>query len=192
MREVYQKVLKEIYPFSWQNKWLIARSKFTPTSEKISKKGYQGNAYEQIFRPSKIWKYFMLLMCIFLCGAIGWLYFFQENLRNNPIGLLLVIPLILAIWLVWYVFKDPSVNYILRISRMGIQLNETLYTWERIDETVTLFVHHGKSSTHYLIIILKDGQFFRVNISSVGMLWGTATTVSTAVEHFKRAALQRA
>lgn len=191
MQHVYEKVLKELYPYSWQRKWAQKRGTFTPTSEKVSRNGYQGDVDEQILRPSMVLKYFMVLMVVIACVAIVSLYFLESKIRTNPLSLLLIIPLITMAWVIWYVFTHPSLNYILRISRTGMQLNDTLYTWDRIEDTFTLFVPQGKSATYYLIVILKDGQFFKVNISSLGLLWGGVTKVSTAVEHFKRMAVQR-
>jgi hypothetical protein len=187
VNNMHQLVLSEIYPAGWQRKLFSTRfARLTSTSEKAGKRIFHTMEQEKLYRPSTLLRVILVLAILTIWITVGFLIFVEQQFREPLSVFILLLPLLLTILSGYKFFTNPSTNYQLLIHGRGIELNDTLYPWSAIRETLILNIPRGRSTTDYLVVIMQNDTYWKVNISCLGLLWATGAKVSSVIEYFKQ------
>jgi hypothetical protein len=139
---------------------------------------------EIVIRPSIVQK---LPVIPFIFFALLFLFYPVKILINNslpaliPIGMIFFILFILYM-AIWHTFFNPKYIYSIRINHQFIEARHQKYNWENIADTCIMFKMSGRIDNVYLVILMKDGNVEKLNLSKFSI---SAKKVSGIVEYYK-------
>jgi hypothetical protein len=126
----------------------------------------QQSTAEIVLRPSIVLK-LITVPFILLC-LLFYFYLFRLLINQNlpvfvPVAGILFVSFMLAI-IIWYSFLNPKYIYRIRINHEFLEAQDRKYNWKDVSETCILSKMAGRNSNSYLIIIMKDGSFKKLNL----------------------------
>jgi hypothetical protein len=102
-------------------------------------------------------------------------------------GLLLTSILLIGIYFVLkQVLYSMRLNYTITLTRQGIAFNDDFFSWADIQETAILHLPTGKSGTDYLVLLFKDNNYEKWNLTNFRSFpWLFNEKLATHIEYFK-------
>ncbi len=160
---------------------------FILTSELRKSNSFSTSLQFKIFKPSN-----PLMITGVVIIIIAWLFIFYsiatfDNLNQGALGIVMLSMFLVTVGLLWQLFYDPTLNYMLRIDQFGLGTDDQFFTWSQIHETSILEIPLGKGHAEYLIIILSNGDYWNFDLSNFRGFFGVKKTLSSYIEHYKSA-----
>lgn len=158
------------------------------TSEIARPKDVVVDNTEKTFRPSSYSKYVMLTLALGLLFLTVRETFFSS--KANATGLLFGYTFsgILLVTSIWLYSLDKTLNYVIRVDRHGILIDDRLFQWQNIYETAILTNPGAKVNSQYLIVVDKTkvsyDKFDLANFSGLNF-GGFSLTLCRYIECFK-------
>jgi hypothetical protein len=186
LKEIHEKIIEDLDKKDRLSKRIFGSNGFfTKTSDLNDSKPISTTADFKIFKPSKPFLFFGILLLVAAWGFIFYCIATQEHLNQGALGIVMFVLFFLTINILWQLFYDPSVIFTLRIDHFGIGTEDQFFQWSQIIETSILRIPQGKGYTEYLIIILSDGDYWSFNLLNFYSLLGIRKNLSKWVEYYK-------
>jgi hypothetical protein len=165
------------------------------TSEIARNTGFTTNETIRVFKPSKQFVIYGVCIIILFWCAIIFAAIRQKEWTDNAqkgFGIAIFCTLIITINVLYQLFYNDSYNFTIYVDINGIQVDDNLFTWDKIKETaIVTFPGGGKvARTDYLVIIFEDEDFNKYDLTNFYSFPGIVKTISRYIEYYKSSAVK--
>ena len=180
-----QEILNEDDQRDKVSKYLLSKPAIKSTSSIAGNKNFKTDKTLKVFKKSKLIIASGLIVIGMLLFAVFFSLLKQKKINQGGLAVVLIFIFILIINFLRQFFYDDNLNFTIYIDNEGIQIDETLFTWNQIRETAILNYPGKGGGTNKLIILLQDDTYWKYDLTNFYSFWGIAKTISNYIEFFK-------
>lgn len=181
----FQEIIVENDKRDKLSKLLLSTPTIKKTAQIANFKNFKTNKTLKIFKKSKglMFGGFLLVGMILFAIVMSILRNGEQNFGGLATGFFLLF--VLTYSTLKQFFFDESLNFTIYIDNEGIQIDETLFIWQRVRETAILNLPGRNDGTNILVILLYDDSYWTYNLSNFYTFNGIAKSLSNYIEFFK-------